>query len=121
MSLFKRVNKKVRGWVLNHFNAVDADGYFRNLANAVESMKSMQEKCDELVRACRADIDTVKKIQHVTVSIPATWAPWYEDEKFSRLLWDKLKADYVMMHEDGDRKYASIAVIPKEALRDLSR
>ena len=115
MSLFEKIDNKVRNWLLDCFDVMDTWN------DLVESTKSVQEKCDETMKVCKTAMDAVDKIQYVTVSIPATWAPWYEDEKFSRLLWDKLKADCITMYEDGDRKYASIAVMPREALNDLSR
>lgn len=121
MNLLEKIDKKVRNWLLDCFDVVDAGEHSSEITKLVGTIESMQEKCDEVTKVCKPAVDAIEKMQYVTVSIPATWAPWYEDEKFSRLLWDKLKADCITMCEDGDRKYASIAVMPKEALSDLSR
>ncbi len=119
MSLLDNVDKKVKSWLFDCFDVVDAGAHYNDMAEAAMAIKSMQKKYDETVEAYKGIIDTVNKIRCVTVSIPATWAPWYEDEKFSRLLWDNIKSDCIMTREDRKRKYASVAVVPKEVYDEL--
>lgn len=123
MSLLEKIDKKVKAWLLDCFDVVDAGEHFSDIAKLTETVKSIQKEYDEVMKVYKSATNAIEKIQaqYITVSIPVTWAPWYEDEKFSRLLWDKLKPDYITMYEDGDRKYAMAAVVPTGVINDLSR
>lgn len=120
LGFFDKIDGAIRNWLCDCFGAVSREEYYAGMRKAYESAVSIADQCEKTVEICKTALDTVDKIQHVAVSIPSTRAPWYEDEEFSRLLWDKIKNDFVTMYEGKNKKYAIVAIIPKEVPDDLS-
>ncbi len=91
------VNNAVRNWLLDCLDAVDGETYRRAI--------------DEGKQWCKRTEHTERRIRAVTVAIPSTMAPWYEDEMFSRKLWDEIRDYGVATFETEDQKYATVCVL----------
>lgn len=96
MSIFRKIENAIKNWLLDCFDAVDGEEYRR----AVYAGDCWNKRANDMTRRLRA----------VTVSIPSTMAPWYEDEMFSRKLWDEIRT-YVDTDENDDQKYATVYLL----------
>lgn len=110
MSLFNKIDEKIKHWLLDCVDASEEYTEYKRKAEVFEeAYNKLSKESANLVRKYERMLHG--SCSSITVAIPATMAPWYEDEKFSKLIWDELKSkDKVAFFEDNDKKYAGITV-----------
>ncbi len=96
------VNNAIRNWLLDCLNAVDREAFDRMEYRAANWHTQL--------------LDMTSRMRAITVSIPSTMAPWYEDEMFSRKMWDEMRTCGVKTFETSDKKWANVIVIAADKL-----
>lgn len=92
-----KVENANRNWLLDCLDAVDGEAYRQAVAESICWSKRT--------------FDIERQLKPVIVAIPSTMAPWYEDELFSRKLWDEIRDCSVGTFETEDLKYATVCVL----------
>lgn len=118
MDIFDKIDSAIKGWLCDCFDVVDGSKYRKDM---IESLSAQKDKTEEITKILEKLVTVCDNTRRITVSIPSVIAPWYEDKKFSRLLWDELKDKYIAMEDDGDVKHASVIVMSEEGFNDLLR
>ncbi len=97
-----KAEKAIRNWLLDCLDAVDGEAYRQVSYNSAVWHKQV--------------IDMTSRMRAITVSIPSTMAPWYEDEMFSRKIWDEMRTYGVKTFETSEEKWANVIVIATDDL-----
>lgn len=123
MSLFDKIDGKIKRWLLDCVDASEEYTKYEHEAAAyIEAYKKLSKAASETCRSYEKLKRTYEASPRIiTVKIPSTTAPWYEDAEFSSALWSELKSkEVVAFSEDADKKYASIVVLSEEKVNDIS-
>lgn len=97
-----KAESAIRNWLLDCLDAVDGEAY-----------RQVSYDCAVWHKHT---IDMVSRMRSITVSIPSTVAPWYEDEMFSKKIWDRIRDCGVATFETSNDKWANVIVITTDEL-----
>ena len=97
-----KAENAIRNWLLDCLDAVDGEAYRRVEYNYADCHNQL--------------VHITSRMRAITVSIPSTMAPWYEDEMFSRKIWDEMRTYGVKTFETSEEKWANVIVIATDEL-----